>query len=448
MGVEIITAGALDALKDMEAESVHCVVTSPPYWGLRSYGGDPGMIGLEDTFEEHLENLLTVFDEVWRVLRKDGTLWLNYGDAYAGSWGNYAPTGTGGQRAKKTERWERPAYADTARRPPASRRQNGLKPKDLMMMPARVALAMQATGWWLRSEIIWHKLNPMPESVTDRPTNAHEKVFLFSKAQRYFYDAEAVRTGAVSLDRDRETPRGRDTCGRHTLGAAIPERERRSKRPVQPQKPRHEPPRHNRSGPWHKTLDDTPRGGANLRNVWSIATAPFRETHFATFPPALIEPCIKAGTSEKGCCATCGAPWKREIETAKVPPEMRNRGGKMDYHRRDLGAGQKMQEWRDENPPQTVGWQPSCDCRQFPRSGPMPVPATVLDPFAGSGTVGLVADRLQRSAVLIEISPQYAAMAKERIEKDAGGLFAQTSISSPTPKPSNDHLGQESSHDD
>ena len=173
MSVRILVGDALERLRDLPDNSVHCVVTSPPYWGLRAYEGGDNMIGMEETFDEHLENLLAVFREVRRVLRTDGTLWLNYGDAYAGSWGNYHPTGTGGQRPKHTERYDRPAYRDRRLRPPASQPSPVWKPKDLMMMPARVAMALQADGWWLRSEIVWSKANPMPESVRDRPTNSH-----------------------------------------------------------------------------------------------------------------------------------------------------------------------------------------------------------------------------------------------------------------------------------
>ena len=224
--------------------SVHCVVTSPPYWGLRDYGlgewegGDaecdhfvpatehgpgvtggthhlqsggstlwpkntcgkcgavkqPAGIGLEPTLAEHIDNIVAVGREVRRVLRDDGVFWLNYGDAYAGSWGNYSPTGTGGQRAKQTERWERPGYADTTRKPPnADAKKHGFKPKDLMGLPWRIAFALQDDGWWLRSAIVWHKPNPMPESVRDRPTNAYEMVFLLTKQPRYFMDMEAIR---------------------------------------------------------------------------------------------------------------------------------------------------------------------------------------------------------------------------------------------------------------
>ena len=178
----ILIGDVREKLATLDDESVHCVVTSPPYWGLRSYGGEAGMIGLEPTLEAHIEALVSVFRQVWRVLRPDGTLWLNVGDVYAndGKWGGT----TGGKHAKEL-------HSEPIGR---AKVKTGLKPKDLMMLPARVALALQADGWWLRSEIIWAKPNPMPESVTDRPTSSHEKIFLLSKAAKYFYDAEAVRT--------------------------------------------------------------------------------------------------------------------------------------------------------------------------------------------------------------------------------------------------------------
>ena len=185
MSVKILTGDALKQLQSLPDCSVQCVVTSPPYWGLRAYHGDPGMIGLEPTFEAHLVNLVAVFREVRRVLRTDGTCWLNYGDSYASS-----PSGTNLSTLGKV--WDGGTPWRDKRT--FSTVGNGLKPKDLMMMPARVALALQADGWWLRSEIIWHKPNPMPESVTDRPTSAHEKIYLLTKSAKYFYDAEAVRT--------------------------------------------------------------------------------------------------------------------------------------------------------------------------------------------------------------------------------------------------------------
>ena len=168
MATKIHVGNALNVLKTLPDESVHCCITSPPYWGLRSYGGDSGMIGLEPTFAEHLDNLLAVFREVRRVLRSDGTLWLNYGDAYAANRG-----------CQVSDNMHKDVGNTRGSLVPS-----GLKPKDLMMMPARVAMALQADGWWLRSEIVWHKPNPMPESVTDRPTSAHEKIYLLSKSPR------------------------------------------------------------------------------------------------------------------------------------------------------------------------------------------------------------------------------------------------------------------------
>ena len=358
MSIQIITGDCIERLREMPADSVHCVVTSPPYYGLRDYGtatwegGDPGCdhiaptwqgqtgqradrtftanrafkqacgkcgatrkddgIGLEATPEAHIAKLVEVFREVRRVLRKDGTLWLNYGDAYAndGKWGG----STGGKHAKGLH-----GKGSIGR----ERTNTGLKPKDLMMMPARVALALQADGWWLRSEIIWAKPNPMPESVTDRPTSAHEKIYLLAKSARYFYDAEAVREDGNPKSAERYRYGFSGTKGADAVNdrRTVPEGMREF------------------------------NAGRNLRNVWNIATAPFPGAHFSTFPPALVEPCIKAGCPDSG---------------------------------------------------------------------------TVLDPFCGSGTTGLVADRLGRDAVLIELNPEYAAMAKRRVQQDAA-MFAEVS---------------------
>ena len=262
---------------------------------------------------------------------------------------------------------------------------SNLKPKDLMMMPARVAMALQADGWWLRSEIIWHKPNPMPESVTDRPTNAHEKVFLLSKAARYFYDAEAVRVPGPGAN------------SRGTGGKAKKNKDRNDA---------------NIQGPgWER------RAEANLRNVWKIPTHSFKEAHFATFPPKLVEPCIKAGTSEKGCCAECGAPWVRVVEKEGGYEGARRHDdlGKLGLTR---GTGWKG---KDEATRTTTGWSPTCD------HGSDPVPCVCLDPFSGAGTVGLVAQRLQRDAVLIEISPEYAEMSRKRIHGDMP-LFSDVKV--------------------
>jgi DNA modification methylase len=289
-----------EVLRALPDQSVHCCVTSPPYFGLRDYGV-AGQIGLEPTPDAFVGELVVVFREVRRVLRDDGTLWLNLGDSYASAWackrrniiGNGSPD------------------MNTSR----GRMAEGLKEKDLIGIPWRVAFALQADGWYLRQDIIWSKPNPMPESVTDRCTKAHEYIFLLSKNARYYYDADAVAEPAI-CDSMRGPAAHGDKISTNGNGGL-------SRRPIEQTR--------------------------NKRSVWEIASQPFSEAHFATFPPALIEPCILAGCPKGG---------------------------------------------------------------------------TVLDPFAGAGTTGLVADRLQRNAILIELNPEYAAMAQRRIHDDAPLLTA------------------------
>ena len=389
---------------------MHCVVTSPPYWGLRDYGVD-GAIGLEATFEQHLGTLVDVFAEVRRVLRSDGTLWLNYGDAYA----NAAPRGHFGDQGDLSTG----AHGE---RVPKRSWPSGLKPKDLVMMPARVAMALQADGWWLRSEIVWHKPNPMPESVTDRPTSAHEKLFLLAKSARYFYDAEAVRTSRRS-DEDANGFRGRS----YVNGAPGP---RKTAGNHHVDKQRGHSRRHaGFNGRWDTMAKEQQQSnGANLRNVWTIATHPYPGAHFATFPPAFVDLCINAGTSECGRCVKCGAPWVRQVRVGggtigqswhdhSDDGAQGQRSGGMS-ERTNLGNGTYRRE--------TTGWCSSCECDEDEPPGP----CTVLDPFGGSGTVGLVADRLGRDAILIELNPAYADMARHRIHDDAP-LFADVTQDQP-----------------
>lgn len=361
MSVKIINADVMDGLRQLADESVHCVVTSPPYWGLRDYGtgewegGDAGcdhlkvsdsvkavatstlgggkkstghqqegfknvcgkcgarridrQIGLEPTPAAYVARLVDVFREVRRVMRKDGTCWVNLGDSYAAT-----TKGSSGKGEKQISnagtlladrRWSVPA---------------GLKPKDLVGIPWRVAFALQDDGWWLRQDIIWSKPNPMPESVTDRCTKAHEYVFLLTKSAQYHYDADAIAESSIYAGATIDyTGNVKNNTADKVLQRTLPKGRK-------------------------ITIADT----RNKRSVWTIATAPYSEAHFATFPPELPELCIKAGC---------------------------------------------------------------------------PVGGTVLDPFGGAGTTGLVADRLQRNAVLIELNPDYAAMAEARIDRDRGGLL-------------------------
>ena len=240
MTYQLINGDCLIELQKIPSESVQTCITSPPYWGLRDYGND-GQLGLEQTPEEYVANMVQVFHEVKRVLRDDGTLWLNLGDSYAGKEVKY------------------PGY----KKPPI-----GLKPKDLVGIPWRVAFALQADGWYLRSDIIWHKPNPMPESVTDRPTKAHEYIFLMSKSQKYYYDHEAIAENTVYPVGSREDKKQGEFNGiRHAHQA-------------------------------FKHISDSFRAirdKRNKRSVWTVSTMPFKEAHFATFPPKLIEPCVLAG---------------------------------------------------------------------------------------------------------------------------------------------------------
>jgi DNA modification methylase len=314
-----------DVLRAMPAQSVHCCVTSPPYFGLRDFGV-AGQIGLEPTPDAFVAEMVAVFRDVRRVLRDDGTLWLNLGDNYVMGVGlargrpykRHVPQKSGlwkGTRSEKRDLGNNGNLKDAG----------SLKPKDLIGIPWRVAFALQADGWYLRQDIIWSKPNPMPENVTDRCTKAHEYIFLMSKSARYFYDADAIR----------EPHQDKNGIERFVNGCGVGER------------------RSNQGWAGGKVTLDQHREynplGRNKRSVWEVTTQPFSEAHFATFPPALIEPCIKAGC---------------------------------------------------------------------------PVGGTVLDPFAGAGTTGMVADRLQRNAILIELNADYAAMAERRIRDDAG-MFAE-----------------------
>ncbi len=339
MTVRILCGDVRERLAELPDESVHCVVTSPPYFGLRDYGVE-GQIGLEATPAAFVDVMVEVFRDVRRVLRKDGTLWLNLGDSYAGSgrgvWNvpdevkiaagikeTYRPSTNPHMHSNAVDSG---AIGRNWVKPPA-----GLKAKDLMGIPWRVAFALQADGWYLRQDIIWSKPNPMPESVTDRCTKAHEYLFLLSKSERYYFDAGAIAEPSSELSGwAKQRANGSDTWKYNDTEA----RRRQTGQSVD-----------------SSTFGTT--GVRNKRSVWTVTTQPFSEAHFATFPPALIEPCILAGSPEGG---------------------------------------------------------------------------TVLDPFGGAGTTGLVADRLKRNAILIELNPTYAEMAERRISND-GGMFGSVSSS-------------------
>ena len=283
----------------------------------------------------------------------------------------------------------------------------GPKTKDDLLVPFELALALRRDGWYVRSSIIWAKRAPMPESVTDRPTSAHEHVFLLTKNKTYFYDADAVREEAIqegraeSFYRPSRGDRAALYGGKGIGGEGDPDR-------------------------------IAVTNGRNLRNVWTLSPEPYPDAHFATFPTEIPRRCIKAGTSEKGCCAACGAPWRRVVEQERGGPTRRGdrieAGGRMVPAVAFMGGGNatgRVPGSDTRGMPSltsvTTGWEPSCAC------GAAVVPCVVLDPFAGSGTTGEVADELGRDSILIELNPEYAAMAERRI-KGACPMFAAVEV--------------------
>lgn len=346
MSVHILIGDVRERLKEIAGESVHCCVTSPPYFGLRDYGV-AGQIGLEASPDAFVSELVGVFKEVRRALRNDGILWLNLGDSYAGSWGAQSREHAGKHAPNisalsanqvKAARIRQSGTGSLSRTP-------GLKPKDLIGIPWRVAFALQADGWYLRQDIIWSKPNPMPESVQDRCTKAHEYLFMLTKSARYYYDIDAIKEPMSLSSVERLTQPNIDN---QTGSDRVPGKTNGNMKAVgKVDKQRGHRRRHAGFNDRWDAMEKAEQcsGLRNKRSVWEVATQPFSEAHFATFPPALVEPCIKAGCPKGG---------------------------------------------------------------------------TVLDPFGGAGTTGLVADRLGRNAVLIELNPEYAAIAERRIAREQG----------------------------
>jgi DNA modification methylase len=304
--IEVIKGDCIESLKKLEDESINTCITSPPYWGLRDYNGEEKQLGLEDTPEEFVENLVKVFREVRRVLRDDGTVWLNLGDSYSS--GGRTTTTNQSLRGDKD-------YGVTRPKP-----SKGIKPKDLVGIPWRVAFALQQDGWYLRQDIIWHKPNPMPESVKDRCTKAHEYIFLLSKSPKYYFDNEAIKEDCVGKD-ERKWADSYEKAGSIKQGETNANIKRTK--------------RYSKDGSFKR----------NKRSVWTVTTKPFKGAHFATFPMDLIEPCVLAGC---------------------------------------------------------------------------PVGGTVLDPFAGSGTTGIVAASNDRDAILLELNEDYIKLALDRMKSKLG----------------------------
>lgn len=302
---KIYQGDATEVLKTFPDESIDCVITSPPYWGLRDYG-QPGQLGMEDTPEEYTANMVKVFSEIKRVLKKTGTLWLNLGDSYAGSGRGLDGDGTWNpgkgdskqethrnnqQQMRKVnehsfskKRMEQGAIGNKWVKPP-----KGLKQKDLVGIPWRVAFALQSDGWYLRQDIIWSKPNPMPESVTDRCTKSHEYIFLLTKSGKYYYDADSIAEPMAEYERQRRLREREQGLTREPLTLA------RDGQPGMTDQSQTGAIRN-----LSRIHDLAEKGTANKRSVWTIATKPFAEAHFATFPPELIQAPVKAGCPKYG----------------------------------------------------------------------------------------------------------------------------------------------------
>lgn len=388
----------IDVLRQIPDKSVQMVCTSPPYWALRSYLPDGHAdkcheLGLEATPGEYVAAMVAVFDGVRRVLRDDGTVWLNLGDSFSG----------GGNGSRDDERWPKQSRNADGFRSVHGKNGSGLASKQMVGIPWRVALALQDAGWYLRSDVIWSKPNPMPESVRDRPTKSHEYIFLLTKNARYFYDSDAVRTPAKPGSRI-SWQDGWATGDTPHDAISHSKRERRT------DKQRGHGRRH---AGFNDRWDAMPKPeqqamGANLRSVWHVATHPYPDAHFATFPPEIPRLCILDGTSERGACSDCGAPWQRVME--------RHRNGR-DWNANNRAGGNRLastqtqtdQQPDDYRPPTTTDWQPTCDCDAGP-----PVPCVVMDPFLGSGTTALVAQKFGRKCIGIDLSSDYLDMAIRR----------------------------------
>lgn len=357
-----------ESLKGLPDNHFHCVVTSPPYWGLRNYLSDDNPlvgseIGRDDTLGEYLHNMVEVFRGARRVLRDDGVLWVNIGDSYA------------------------------------SDKDGTLKPKDLCGVPWRLAFALQDDGWWLRQDVIWEKPAPMPEPVTDRCTRSHEYIFMFTRSRHYYYDAEAIKEpvaestkkdNRIGKDKTRDVESASRDCGVGTSAS-----------------------RRNATNAVGTT------GVRNKRSVWRLRAQPYAGSHFAVFPQALPETCILAGSSEKGCCRECGSPWVRIMGTLQGEPDKTQRktshyNTKDKYGARNGGNGgfdglaARMREGTHYKI--TTGWKPTCDCQQQD-----PVPCRILDPFSGSATTGMVANKLGRDYVGLDLNESYLELAQRRI---------------------------------
>ena len=395
---KIIQGDCIAGMRTLPDGCIQTCITSPPYFALRDYSGGKEEIGQEDTVEGYVQKMVEVFREVRRILRDDGTVWLNLGDSYMSAKGCSPPPQTLGKGAADGQ------PKDFV--PPNRKDQKGLKDKDLIGIPWRVAFALQADGWYLRQDIIWNKPNPMPESVTDRCTKSHEYIFLLSKKKHYYFDNEAIREPAAESSAARLL-RGVSDTHKNVDGAP-------GQTPHSMNKPRKNARAFGakvqvgtKRGDVGNTFVDT--GKRNKRSVWSVTVKPFRGAHFATYPKDLITPCVLAGTSEHGCCSKCGACCGRIVEKGETPNRTINADNLNVIPGRDKLSRLNSNE-KKTIPKNTIGWEASCKCKDAEV-----VPCTVFDPFTGSGTTAVVALQHGRNYIGTELNPQYIKIAEARI---------------------------------
>lgn len=375
-----------EILKEFPDESIHCVVTSPPYFGLRSYLSKDNPlknkeIGLEETVTDYIQNLLSVFAEIKRVLHPLGTVWLNLGDSYNGS---------GKAGVKQSEHINFGKVLQKEKRYGKPMKLKNLKSKDLIGIPWAVAFALRdQQGWWLRQDIIWNKPNPMPEPTKDRCTKSHEYIFLLSKSQKYWFDYESIKEPSVDFYGSEK--RYKAAFGGKKNEALLKTNQVHIK-PI-----------------GLREFDGT----RNKRSVWTVSTQAYTETHFAVFPEKLIIPCIQAGCPEK-CCPHCKAPWIRVVESFEHTIAGHSRGKKATkiMERNDNGTGAFTRKTSIAE-----SWKPSCTCPEH-----KPIPGIVLDPFFGSGTVGTVAVKYGRDYIGIDLNENNKKLVKKR--KIKKGLFS------------------------
>lgn len=421
----IIQGDCRTELKKLPDNSIDCCVTSPPYFGLRDYGTGE-QIGLEETPELFVSKIVEVFNEIKRLLKPTGTLWLNIGDSYWGSGGSTGHTTETKNLGRKT--YDYGAYPSGAN---AQKKHDLLKQKDLIGIPWMVAFALRSNGWYLRQDIIWHKPNPMPESVTDRCTKSHEYIFLLTKSPKYYYDMEAIRTPVKDSTVQRmmqqiEAQKGSGRVPGKTNGTMKAVGPGRAPRKGIDNKGGNQGSEFGIKAYTHRGSGDKKLTGhsgnfdsdgnligdgmANKKSVWTVNTMPYSEAHFATFPERLIVDCIKAGCPEF-VCNKCGKARERIIEKEYHTHE--KWFGDKQTVRNSRGAAGKS--YKELTGTKEVGLT-DCGCNEGFS------PGIVLDPFMGAGTTALVARKQHRNFIGIELNPKYIKISEKRL-RDELGMF-------------------------